>query len=228
MVSLADSLRVEFTDDEVSYIVDHAAALGLLMKECCLSKFNLLPITLLPCVFPRSAIGMVTEAQMPINIMVDRIARNIPWLHALLEPIAATDEFTAKLLAISKTIHAEGLRQTSFLGILRSDYMLDSALGKPLQVEINTIASSFGVLSTKLSELHRIVLETFSDKFTVPRSTDDMASVTVFQSLIDAMESAVSAYGGGAAAKSVLLVSDETERNLFDQIPLSLELKRQQ
>eukprot|EP00798_Chlamydomonas_sp_ICE-L_P018243 gene18243-24694_t len=41
------------------------------------------------------------------------------------------------------------------LGIHRSDYMLDAPSGKFLQVELNTIASSFGCLSSLTTALHR-------------------------------------------------------------------------
>ena len=50
------------------------------------------------------------------------------------------------------------LLYTHILGILRSDYMLhevDDDSRDILQVEINTIASSFGSLSTKISDMHR-------------------------------------------------------------------------
>lgn len=51
---------------------------------------------------------------------------------------------------------------STFAGILRSDYMLhhvENDARDILQVEINTIASSFGSLSTKISEMHRFFYE---------------------------------------------------------------------
>ena len=52
----------------------------------------------------------------------------------------------------------EGTTQKARLSVLRSDYMLhdtaDGGAARLLQVELNTIAASFGCLSTRVSELH--------------------------------------------------------------------------
>jgi len=48
-------------------------------------------------------------------------------------------------------------KQKCYFGIHRSDYMLHDVVGDPrkfLQVELNTIASSFGALSTKVAEMY--------------------------------------------------------------------------
>jgi hypothetical protein len=55
----------------------------------------------------------------------------------------------------------EVITESVHLGIHRSDYMINvDANGNetPLQVEINTIASSFGCLSKKVGDLHRFLL----------------------------------------------------------------------
>ena len=39
------------------------------------------------------------------------------------------------------------------LGILRSDYMLDVPSGLPLQVEVNTVSTSFMSLSTRVGRV---------------------------------------------------------------------------
>jgi hypothetical protein len=60
------------------------------------------------------------------------------------------------LISYLQTVKAEGIAQPAFLGILRSDYMLHSRENDDrnmLQVEINTISSSFGSLSTQLTEM---------------------------------------------------------------------------
>lgn len=87
------------------------------------------------------------------------------------------DEFTARLFKIYDTVTKEGLAQvyknTIFvtsvitlllrlqkisLGLIRSDYLLDSSDKKAKQVEINMIASSFGALTTHLPEWHKLFL----------------------------------------------------------------------
>jgi glutathione synthase len=44
------------------------------------------------------------------------------------------------------------------LAVLRSDYMLHAPTSSLLQVELNTIASSFGCLSTLVARMHRHLL----------------------------------------------------------------------
>ena len=97
---------------------------------------------------------------------------------------AAADEFSGHLLDILKRVHAEGVAQVRHhavhfvasamahshfrlwapqphsLGLLRSDYMLNRGDGSArshalLQVELNTISSSFGPLAQKVGDLHR-------------------------------------------------------------------------
>lgn len=225
MASLTDLLRRDFTVEEVNFITDNAAALGILMKSASLDSFPVTPLALLPSIYPEAAVSAISEAQGAINIMVDGIARNTAWLHSLIEPIAESDEFTMRLLQISKNLHSEGLRQKKFLGILRSDYMMDVFSNKPLQVEINTISSGLGVISYKMRDLHRLVIQRFAHLFEKPPSLASLAPATAFQHIVDALASAVRAYG---ETGSVLMVVEENERNVFDQLPLSFELLKQQ
>lgn len=55
---------------------------------------------------------------------------------------------------IYRKILNDGVKQPVVLGLHRSDYMLHSVENDPrtlMQVELNTIASSFGALSSKVS-----------------------------------------------------------------------------
>lgn len=72
------------------------------------------------------------------------------------------DAFTGRLLELSKRVHAEGIQQKAYLGIHRSDYMLHepqagnaSDSQRLLQVELNTISSSFACISSLMSDQHR-------------------------------------------------------------------------
>ena len=56
----------------------------------------------------------------------------------------------------------EVIKESVHLGLHRSDYMInvdDQQVEVPLQVEINTIASSFGCLSKKVGDFHRFMLQ---------------------------------------------------------------------
>ena len=80
----------------------------------------------------------------------------------MLKDVATSDAFIAKLLEIHEAF-PPGERY--MLGIHRSDYMLHDPYGndaKCKQVEMNTVASSFGGLSSRVSELHRQMLRRFT------------------------------------------------------------------
>jgi len=65
------------------------------------------------------------------------------------------DEFTARLLGIHEKMMAINKKEDIRLGLHRSDYMLDSETNSLLQIELNTISSSFPGLGSLVSELHR-------------------------------------------------------------------------
>ena len=135
------------------------------------------PFALLPMPFPRSEFDKAMAWSELYNLMVDRMARQPEWLCSVLEGVIGSDAFTARLVSICRTVVAEGVNQTAYLGIFRSDYMLhepegadadaDAADGgssgggsgsagpRLLQVELNTIASSFAGLGSKVYGLHR-------------------------------------------------------------------------
>ena len=79
------------------------------------------------------------------------------------------DPFLQRLWHIYQLVHKEGVAQKLQLGIHRSDYMIDvgdkvDASAKDpssfrlTQIEINTIASAFGGLSTRLQRTHQRIL----------------------------------------------------------------------
>ena len=82
----------------------------------------------------------------------------MPWLARTLQGTAESDEFTRRLLRMCARVQREGATQGARLAILRSDYMLhdaeDGDAARLMQVELNTIASSFGSLSSRVSALH--------------------------------------------------------------------------
>jgi len=77
-----------------------------------------------------------------------------------MRPWSSQDEFTARLVKLCKQVEAEGVNQRTYLGVFRSDYMLDGG-ATLLQIELNTIAASFGCLSARVSRLHRFLLERY-------------------------------------------------------------------
>lgn len=68
---------------------------------------------------------MLWEAQ------VDRIARDPEWLLARLANTAQYDEFTGRLYRIFQQVLEEGIRQQTYMGIHRSDYMMHDKVTAP-------------------------------------------------------------------------------------------------
>ncbi len=89
------------------------------------------------------------------------------------------------------------------------------------QVEFNTIASSFGGLSTRVSDLHRFLLT--SDAYPPETSDiithDSLQSSKSIQSLAAGLASAHRAYGSSRSSRPscVLFIVQDPERNIFDQ-----------
>ncbi|CAM9459511.1 unnamed protein product [Chrysoparadoxa australica] len=124
-----------------------------------------IPFSLLPNRLPPQAFAHAQELAPLFNKLVDRISRDKAWLTSVLADAGAGDPFTAQLLRIYE--EEKEVAQPLALGILRSDYMLHDAKdgSEPclLQVELNTIASSFGCLSAKTTSLHRHLIDRFGD-----------------------------------------------------------------
>jgi len=138
------------------------------------SQYIHLPISLLPSSFPKQAFEDVVAAAPVFNILVDRLSRDKDYLNSALGEVSKSDEFTGRLLKMYNEVYPSGVSasaQPVALGLHRSDYMIDdsiagaaaglSAKKQLLQVELNTIASSFGCLASVTADLHRYLLERF-------------------------------------------------------------------
>eukprot|EP01052_Picozoa_sp_SAG31_P012019 SAG31_NODE_693_length_12770_cov_64.934575_3_plen_335_part_00 len=167
----------------ITEAIDWAACHGLLVRGVS-SGFDHCPVSLLPTPFPRKAFEEAKRMGSLFARLTDRVARNPEWLCQTLEAAAAADEFTRSLFEIYKDEVVNAAKsgksaQQVYLGIHRSDYMLheetqaekdmqlfqaqaNGAVGDGpklfMQVELNTIASSFGCMGHLASELHRFML----------------------------------------------------------------------
>lgn len=116
------------------------------------------PLSLLPSSFPRESFEYMKTIQPIFNTLVDKISRDKDFIMSTLYQAAQSDEFTRRLLKIYDTLPRKTVTESINLGIHRSDYMLqqddqpDGLANKVLQVEINTIASSFGCLSSRVGK----------------------------------------------------------------------------
>ncbi|CAL7944549.1 unnamed protein product [Xylocopa violacea] len=120
------------------------------------NQVQVLPFTLLPSSFPQQNFKKAKDIQTVLNVLIHKVAHNNDFLTQSLKSTISADPFTAKLFNIYETVYKEGFNQTLSLGLLRSDYMLHENQIK--QVEINTIASSFGGIVSVMSEYHKYIL----------------------------------------------------------------------
>jgi glutathione synthase len=166
-------LSREQLDDAKEQAISWAAAHGMLVRwkaagpnAAQLATFTHIPFCLFPVQIPRAQFEHGVALSPVYGRLMDRVSRDLPWLHKTLETVVHEDKFTARLLALSKQIEAEGIQQKAYLGIHRSDYMLHEPQAETpgdtqrlLQVELNTISSSFGCISSLTSQLHSYLIE---------------------------------------------------------------------
>eukprot|EP00004_Rigifila_ramosa_P001613 TRINITY_DN1157_c0_g1_i2.p1 TRINITY_DN1157_c0_g1~~TRINITY_DN1157_c0_g1_i2.p1 ORF type:complete len:318 (-),score=72.92 TRINITY_DN1157_c0_g1_i2:571-1485(-) len=175
------------------------------------------PIALLPAVFPQQLFDLAYRLGPAFNVLVDRIASDHEFLCQVTESIAGADQFTGRLFAMYKAVHAEGIRQPYSLGIHRSDYMRHGA-SEMRQIEINTVSAGFASLGALVSEMHAHIIE--HDGL----SAYDKCRVVVSEGKTKApaaMAAAVECYyetmPDPEKRAVVLFVVQPNERNMFDQ-----------
>ncbi|MCD7472416.1 Glutathione synthetase [Datura stramonium] len=121
------------------------------------------PVALLPMSFPESHWKQACEVAPIFNELVDRVSQDGEFLQQSLSRTKKVDPFTSRLLEIhSKMLEINKIEEIR-LGLHRSDYMLDEQTKLLLQIELNTISSSFPGLSCLVSELHRSLLQQYRE-----------------------------------------------------------------
>ena len=156
-------IPTQLSNEELQNVIDKAKDWALLHGVSMRSKesFNknqvqILPFTLLPSSFPRKNFEKAKNIQVLLNELIHKAAHDKDFITKSLKSTIHADPFTAKLFEIYETVYKEGYSQTLSLGLLRSDYMLHENHIK--QVELNTIASSFGGIATIISQYHKYIL----------------------------------------------------------------------
>ncbi|KAG5437307.1 hypothetical protein PCANB_001100 [Pneumocystis canis] len=126
-------------------------------KNCFFNHENV-PLTLYPSLFPSIAFKTAKKIQCDFNKLYAFIANNEEFMTQVMKNLIDIDDFIRKLWNIHLEVKNKGIVQPISLGIFRSDYFLqitnDSSF-KLKQVEFNTIASSMGSFSCKISEMHK-------------------------------------------------------------------------
>ncbi|CAI5491063.1 unnamed protein product, partial [Closterium sp. Naga37s-1] len=175
------------------------------------------PVTLLPTPFLAHHFHRAVELAPLFNALVDAVSQDADFLQSTLASAGRSDSFTAGLLRIHAEIIKEGIQQPLRLGMHRSDYMLDTVTGGVLQVELNTISSSFPGLTSRVTELHRHMVGMYGEKAGL--SVDAVPVNTAATDMADALAAAWREYGDESSL--ILMVVQKPERNMYDQHCLS-------
>ncbi|PKA53959.1 Glutathione synthetase, chloroplastic [Apostasia shenzhenica] len=179
------------------------------------------PFALLPMPFPENYWNQACELAPIFNELVDRVSLDGKFLQDCLSRTKKVDRFTSRLLEIHSKMLEINKEEPIRLGLHRSDYMLDAETELLLQIELNTISSSFSGLSCLVSELHRYLLNQHGKNLGLnPRSVPTNSAVGQFA---EALAKAWNEYNNSRAV--VLFVIQPEERNMYDQHWLSFVLK---
>jgi glutathione synthetase len=192
------------------------------------------PVTLFPSLFPRSCFEEGLAIQKAYNELYSAIARDEQWLQGIVEELVDVDDFVAKLWQTHLAVKEEGYAQALSLGLFRSDYMVheDPSHSNPApglkQVEFNTIASSFGGLSSQVSALHKhlLAIDAYPSSTSSFIKADTLRQSKSASSLAKGLAAAHVAYGSSKASRPlcVLFIVQDPERNVFDQRHLEYAL----
>merc|ERR1712029_789465 len=170
------------------------------------------PFLLLPSPFPRQEFKRAQELQTLLNELMHKVAHDNDFLEATLSKTIEVDEFTGRLFKIHQQILSEGgSAQACSLGLFRSDYFFCCLHQGVKQVEFNTIASSFGALSSTLVQAQKYVLSELNRRDLLPQIPPNNALEGLAQGMLDAWE----IYN---SKKSVILfIIEDVTYNICDQ-----------
>ncbi|KAK6601291.1 Glutathione synthetase large chain [Botrytis cinerea] len=176
------------------------------------------PVTLFPSPFPRICFEQAKSVQKAYNLLYASISQDEAFLEDIVQEILEVDDFIAELWRVHLKVKSEGYVQNLSLGLFRSDYMVhqetSDATPTIKQVEFNTIASSFGGLSSQTSQLHKYL---------------SLGDYSLFNK--DATKSLdlpenTSIYPNSDYDLCTIFLVQTPERNIFDQRHLEYELQK--
>ncbi|KAK4893089.1 Glutathione synthetase [Elasticomyces elasticus] len=194
------------------------------------------PVTLFPSLFPRVCFEQAKSVAQAYNELYSAIASDEEWLKQTVEELVDIDDFIAELWKLHLAVKQEGYVQPLNLGLFRSDYMVHTDPTNPQsgpcvkQVEFNTIASSFGGLSSHVSGLHKhlLAIDAYPEAVASIINEKSLPESKSVPGLALGMAKAHEAYGpstGGLPTCVIFLVQDP-ERNVFDQRHVEYELNK--
>ena len=212
------SLSNDHDDELVATASSWCASHGVLMGRSSQDYvYEPAPFSLHPSPFPRSAFEKSYRLGKPFNRIVHAIADQYQdWLRPTIRVAAEGDEeFTGKLMKLADSVVDTKRVQNVALGLLRSDYMLHQDTHGdintdpyPLQVELNTIASSFACLSSKISKLHQ-----FLDRQHTHTENNDLPDNPAATNIADGLAAALHQYVRQSSAMMTTTQSTPTQQS---------------
>ncbi|KAI0486861.1 glutathione synthetase-like protein [Xylaria cf. heliscus] len=191
------------------------------------------PVTLFPSPFPKVCFEQGVAVQKAYNELYASISQDEEFLARMVKEIGDSDDFITELWKVHLRVKEEGYVQHKSLGLFRSDYMVhqDATGSEPQikQVEFNTIASSFGGLSSQTAQLHKYLSSTEYPLLSKSISRDalNLPPSNSAAGLASGIREAFIAYGASSTghSKCVIFLVQDGERNIFDQRHLEYSLQ---
>ncbi|XP_023950218.1 glutathione synthetase isoform X2 [Bicyclus anynana] len=170
------------------------------------------PFVLLPSPFPKTEFTKAIELQPILNELMHKVAHDDEFLTNTLQNALQVDEFTANLFDIWVKVRDEGMAQTLSLGLFRSDYLMQNPDSNSIkQVEFNTVASSFGALSSYLRDMTRYILRQLGQAELLKNMPENRALSGLCSGITEAYDLF------GVPGSVVLFVVEEVSYNICDQ-----------
>lgn len=170
------------------------------------------PFALLPSPFPKTEFEKAIELQPILNELMHKVAHDDDFLMNTLQNALEVDEFTASLYDIWMKVRNEEITQSINLGLFRSDYLMQQHEDyKIKQVELNTIATSFGALASSLPSMSRYILRQLGHGDLIKNMPENNALSGLCAGIIEAYDLF------GVPSAVVLFVVEDVSYNICDQ-----------
>ncbi|XP_027352818.1 glutathione synthetase, chloroplastic-like [Abrus precatorius] len=179
------------------------------------------PLSLLPTPFPEKHWTHACDLAPLFNELVDRVSLDGTFLQESLSRTKKADEFTSRLLDIHSKMLEINKKEEIRLGLHRSDYMLDGKTNSLLQIELNTISSSFAGLGNLVTELHRHILSHHGKL--VGLDSKRVPANNAANQFAETLANAWSEHNNPRAV--IMFVVQAEEQNMYDQYFISSVLR---
>ena len=218
---LSEAETTALRDEAISWAAQHGLLVATASSDAGATTpaaFTHAPVALLPTPFPRDVFELALRVSPHFAALSDAVSRDDAFLREHLAGVIRTDDFTERLWRVYESCGAQAGRHPVELGILRSDYMLDVPSGLPLQVEVNTVSTSFMSLSTRVQQMHRHVIRWGGLEASYGGGGDAASALPANGALELAADTLAAGWrAAGDEGAKLLMVVQPGERNIFDQ-----------